>query len=112
MMIVGPALGYVGWFGLLMHAAQPGQVSPSIAEAMARMEQLPGQLLTALIPLALGLLCGAAGLFLVVATLAIHFLGQDTRLTSLAGMRPQPTPAPQPPFPATADDSRYMPKCR
>jgi len=112
MLIVGPTLGYVGWFALLMHAAQPGQVSPSIAEAMARMQQLPGQLLAAMIPLALGVLCGAAGLFLVIATLAIHFLGQDTEPTSPPGMRHQSTPVPQPPSSAMPDDSLYMPKYR
>ena len=112
MMVFGPPLGYAGWFGLLMHAAQPGQVNLSIAEAMARMQQLPGQLFTALIPLALGILCGAAGFFLVVATLAVQFLGQDIGPASIPGMRYQSTPAPQSPFSATADDSRYMPKYR
>jgi hypothetical protein len=112
MMILGPPLGYVGWIALMVHAALPGQANPSIAEALGRLQQLPGQLLAALIPLVLGVLCGAAGLFLVVATLAIHFLGQDPGPALSFGISQQPAPTPHPLPHATADESRYMPKYR
>jgi hypothetical protein len=52
------------------------QTSPTTpAAAMSEMQQLPGQMLLALLPAGLGALCGAVGLFIAISTLVIHFLG-------------------------------------
>jgi hypothetical protein len=112
MTILGPVLGYAIQLVLLVHAAQPGQVNQSITAAFAQLQQLPGQLLVSLIPLMLGALCGAAGFFLVTATLVIHFLGPDTCPISPRGMPRQAMPSSQPVTSAKGDDSRYMPKFR
>jgi hypothetical protein len=42
----------------------------------------------------LGGLCGAAGLFIVVATLAAHFLGQDTSYSLPTSAKKTPDRAP------------------
>jgi hypothetical protein len=115
--IIGPAVGFCAYIGIALYAL-PHAAVRSPAEALAQLQQLPSQLLLAVIPLALGLLCGAAGLFLVICTLAVHLLGYDSRKTATS--EPQsnhasrvqirtPASTVQKPAPA-AGDSRYMPK--
>ena len=66
-----------------------------------------------LLPLGLGLLSGATGLVIVIANLAIHFLGQRAAVPATSGNFTERTLAPQAQVLSTVrDDSRYMPKFR
>jgi len=78
MTFVGPALGLVIYFAVVFHLLLPGQSAPSLAEAMANFQAIPRQMFLAMSLLALGFLCGASGLVVIISTLAVHFLGQDT----------------------------------
>jgi hypothetical protein len=116
MFILGPALGFVLYVLLLMTVLQglnrPATLSP---EWFAEFQNFPGRILVALLPMGLGLLCGASGLVIVIANLAIHFLGQDPATTANVNLSPYRIPTPQsvdpaPPRQRSRDDSRYMPK--
>jgi hypothetical protein len=97
MFILGPVLGFVTYIAVLLRTLAPGQVTPPFREALAHLQQIPGRVVIALLPLGLGAVCGAAGLVLVLATLATHFLGQESilpkvdrtkQLTSAGAMTP------------------------
>ena len=87
MTIIGPALGFLAYLAVMLTVLH-GVPNASISESTARLQQLPGQMFLALFPAGLGALCGAVGLFIVISTLVIHFLG------------------------GAADDSRHVPKFR
>jgi hypothetical protein len=114
--IIGPILGICAYLAVVLHALPRG-TSPSPAEALAQLQHLPGQLALALIPIAIGVVCGAIGLFMVISTLAVHFLGSaaaSEHQPSFASHTQIPDPAQtqrKAPVPV-ADDSRYMPKFR
>src|SRR5262249_55795094 len=74
MSIIGPALGFIAYLGVALRTLH-NLPTPSTSEAMARWQQIPGQMLLAMFPAGLGALCGAVGLFIVISTLVIHFLG-------------------------------------
>jgi hypothetical protein len=118
MAILGPTFGFATYLALVVHAAQTlAQPAPSFSEAVAHLQQVPVRLALCLLPLGLGILCGATGLVIVIANLAIHFLGQPATPAASSGAYTERTPAPQSPglarvLPAVQDDSRYMPKFR
>jgi hypothetical protein len=112
--IIGPTLGLCAYLAVVLRALPRG-TSLSPAEALAQLQQLPGQLALALIPATIGLVFGAIGLFMIISSLAVHFLGSaaaSEHQPSFASRTRIPDPtqtqrmAPVP----VADDSRYMPK--
>jgi len=98
MTILGPTIGFAVYLAVVVHAAQTfAQPAPTLSEAMTQFQQLPGRLAFCLIPLSLGALCGATGLVMVIANLAIQFLGQETAPATTARAFTQSNPAPQAP---------------
>ena len=118
MAILGPPFGFAIYLALVAYAAQTlAQPAPSFSEAIAEFQQVPARIALCFLPLALGLLCGATGLVIVIANLAIHFLGQPPTSPPTSDNFTERTPPPQSPclaqaLPAVRDDSRYMPKFR
>ncbi|HVV72538.1 MAG TPA: hypothetical protein VHI52_13745 [Verrucomicrobiae bacterium] len=112
MALLGLPTGYVIMF--LFFARTLGHPATSLAEAVAQMQGMPSDLMLAVFPVGLGLLCSAAGLFLVIANLLIHFLGapQPQPCSPLAKPAAAPRPTPTPRATTFPDDSRYMPKPR
>lgn len=115
MTILGPTFGFAIYLALVVHAAQAfAQPAPSFADAMAHFQQVPARMALCFLPFGLGLLCGATGLVIAIANLALHFLGQPSSPSIAFEQR---TPAPQAPsltsvLPTAQDDSRYVPKFR
>lgn len=116
--IIGPAIGFCAYLIILLQAL-PGGTRPSLAEALAEWQQLPGQIALALIPLALGLLSGAVGLFMVVASIALHYFGGGAANPTAPELQPthasrtqipKSTQTPRKAAAPVADDSRFMPK--
>jgi hypothetical protein len=112
MFILGPALGSVAYLLIFMIALQ-GLAHPSFSpEFFAESQNFSGRIFLAFVPVGLGFLCGAAGLVILIANLAIHFFGQDPAPGAGVNFRylnptlPASTPAPQ----RSRDDSRFMPK--
>jgi len=108
--ILGPVLGFCIYLFLLLRAF-PG-ATPTVTDAFAQLQELPTQLTVALLPMALGLLCGAAGFFMAISSLAIHFLGSESKTPALPRPSAQSNAAPKPASIEVPDDARYMPKYR
>ena len=109
---IGPVLGYIVTLAIMMSLGVQGMAGQSLAEALAGLQRLPGQVLAACIPAALGFLAGGVGIFLVVANLVIHFLGQENSAPPALPVSPKPAPVPRPLRPAEHPDARYMPSPR
>ncbi len=71
LVIFGPVLGWVLTLAGFFHTEQSIIQTP--AGTLPDMQQTASQMFVSLIPMGLGVLCGAAGLFLILYVLITHF---------------------------------------
>ncbi len=112
MTFAGPALGFIVreimGAHILWQAQQP--LTPSLADAMNHYDALMGKIFSASVPFELGMICGAVGIIISTATLALHFWPEGIATVPYSPPVPQ---APSKPRPATRpipSDSKYMPR--